>query len=298
MKKFPLFGFMVAGFVGVAVVTAILAILLNSRAQSAFSERSTGQGSTEVSHTLQMFYYNMLAPQLEDNPGLTIEQAINPQMMGMFAKRTTFGLNVVRISVFDPQGNLAYSSDPEFVVIAESERDPFEQAVQGIPSSTLASGTAVTDLAGERRELDAVQSYIAIRETAPDSGQEGRILGVLSISQDVTDAFAAARFDALRNAVIASATTGGVLFFLLFSIVFRADRTIAKAYKKLRAQQEKLKREIEERKRAEETIRHRAYHDGLTGLPNRVLLMDRLTQALAQAKRHKHTVAVMFSRPR
>ena len=96
------------------------------------------------------------------------------------------------------------------------------------------------------------------------------------------------------GAVIASATTGGVLFILLFSIVFRADRTIAKAYKQLRAQQENLEREIDERKRAEETIRHQAHHDALTGLPNRVLLMDRLTQALAQARRHEQIVALMF----
>lgn len=53
-------------------------------------------------------------------------------------------------------------------------------------------------------------------------------------------------------------------------------------------------REITQRKEAEETIRHLAYHDALTGLPNRALLGDRLTVALAKARRSNETLALIF----
>ena len=43
-----------------------------------------------------------------------------------------------------------------------------------------------------------------------------------------------------------------------------------------------------------EQIRHQAYHDALTGLPNRLLLHDRLSQAIEVAKREQAEVAVMF----
>ncbi|MDI6687886.1 MAG: diguanylate cyclase [Desulfobacterales bacterium] len=50
--------------------------------------------------------------------------------------------------------------------------------------------------------------------------------------------------------------------------------------------------ELAERKRAEEKIRQMAYHDSLTGLPNRKLFSDRLGIALAQAQRNQKGVAV------
>jgi len=49
-----------------------------------------------------------------------------------------------------------------------------------------------------------------------------------------------------------------------------------------------------ERKRSEETIKNMAYHDPLTGLPNRILLSDRLTVALANSKRNKKMLAVFY----
>ncbi len=55
-----------------------------------------------------------------------------------------------------------------------------------------------------------------------------------------------------------------------------------------------VSRDITERKRAEEQIEFQAYHDALTGLPNRRLFRDRLTVALAHARRMRSLVAVMF----
>jgi diguanylate cyclase (GGDEF)-like protein len=52
--------------------------------------------------------------------------------------------------------------------------------------------------------------------------------------------------------------------------------------------------DITERKASEEHVHHLAHHDALTNLPNRMLLMERLSHALAHAHRHGQMVAVMF----
>ena len=52
--------------------------------------------------------------------------------------------------------------------------------------------------------------------------------------------------------------------------------------------------DISQRKQAERQVRFMATHDNLTGLANRSLFMDRLSTALAVARRHKSGAAVMF----
>ncbi len=47
-------------------------------------------------------------------------------------------------------------------------------------------------------------------------------------------------------------------------------------------------------KDAEEQIRRLAYYDPLTGLPNRLLFVEQLGKAIAQAERHERRVAIMF----
>ncbi|TNF15331.1 MAG: EAL domain-containing protein, partial [Pseudomonadales bacterium] len=53
-------------------------------------------------------------------------------------------------------------------------------------------------------------------------------------------------------------------------------------------------RDISELKQAQAQVQHLAYHDALTNLPNRALLMDRLTQQISLLKRHDLRGALLF----
>ncbi len=52
-------------------------------------------------------------------------------------------------------------------------------------------------------------------------------------------------------------------------------------------------KDVTERKQAEETVHYQAYHDLLTGLPNRALFRDHLGLMLAQARRNQQPLAVL-----
>jgi len=53
-------------------------------------------------------------------------------------------------------------------------------------------------------------------------------------------------------------------------------------------------RDITEQHKSAEVIRQHAYYDTLTGLPNRFLALDRLSQMLNEAKRNKEKIAILF----
>jgi diguanylate cyclase (GGDEF)-like protein len=52
--------------------------------------------------------------------------------------------------------------------------------------------------------------------------------------------------------------------------------------------------DVTQRKEVEEALEHRALHDALTGLPNRLLLRDRIEQALRRTSRNTQQIAVAY----
>ncbi|AIF49989.1 diguanylate cyclase domain-containing protein [Pelosinus sp. UFO1] len=53
-------------------------------------------------------------------------------------------------------------------------------------------------------------------------------------------------------------------------------------------------RDLSERMKYEEKIKFHAYHDGLTGLPNRILFYEKMSQCFNAAKRYRHIMGVMY----
>ncbi|SET42113.1 EAL domain-containing protein [Thalassotalea agarivorans] len=73
------------------------------------------------------------------------------------------------------------------------------------------------------------------------------------------------------------------------------EKRVEQRTKALEATNVSLRKQIEERGKAEEQLYHDAHHDALTKLPNRALFSDRLDYALKHVKRHpQHNFAVLF----
>ncbi len=73
-----------------------------------------------------------------------------------------------------------------------------------------------------------------------------------------------------------------------------AEKEISLLNQELNTINEGLKREITLRESVEKQLRFKATHDHLTGLPNRVLLFDRLKQSFAFEARHNTLIALMI----
>ncbi|HEV2608404.1 MAG TPA: EAL domain-containing protein, partial [Xanthomonadaceae bacterium] len=73
------------------------------------------------------------------------------------------------------------------------------------------------------------------------------------------------------------------------------ERRVEERTRELANANRKLRGQIAERERAEESLTHQALHDALTGLPNRTRLLDRMQRAMAAYQRDpEHGFAVLF----
>ncbi|HEX8784624.1 MAG TPA: diguanylate cyclase, partial [Telluria sp.] len=96
------------------------------------------------------------------------------------------------------------------------------------------------------------------------------------------------------------AESGGRSVWLIDDVT--AQREAADALRRTRDELEvrvqertaELQAEIVERRQAEARVHHMAYHDALTGLPNRALLSERLDRAMLAAQRDGRKLALLF----
>ncbi len=136
--------------------------------------------------------------------------------------------------------------------------------------------------------------------TDPHGGsQEGRAREMVAVSDIASDPHCAViRDEALYHGLCASWSTPiisakGALLGAFAVYAHETSRPTA-ADRELLERARQLAGIAIEKYRDQESLATMAYYDALTGLPNRVLLQDRLHQAIIEANRHERLVALLF----
>ena len=148
--------------------------------------------------------------------------------------------------------------------------------------------------------ITGLEMVPGILDAAPDT-----VVIIMSGAQTMENAVAALRagaFDYLMKPfdlrLVEAAVRRGVEHYQLCvskrQYEMRLEEEVRERTAELLATTIKLETEIAERNRAEERLNYLAYHDLLTELPNRVLFQDRLSQALAVARRENQHIAVFL----
>jgi diguanylate cyclase (GGDEF)-like protein len=102
------------------------------------------------------------------------------------------------------------------------------------------------------------------------------------------------RFAMVRVSAVECLIEWGVVTGLALGLVFFSFRVVFRQQDLVERQARQLAAELAARKRSQETIRRLAYHDDLTGLPNRAFFNERLEVALARAWWNGDKLAVML----
>ncbi len=191
--------------------------------------------------------------------------------------------------VFDPRTGLVKQSVTTFVDITERKEAEDHLRLSNTVFETTLEAIVVTDASATIQKVNPAFSAMTGYEVSEVIGKTPRVLS----SQFQNHTFYEDMWESLLESghwrgEIWNRRKNGELFLELKTIVAvkdQQDNTV---------QYVAVSHDITDYKRKVEQINHLAYHDALTGLPNRHLFHDRLIQSLAHAHLHQESLAILF----
>jgi diguanylate cyclase (GGDEF)-like protein len=185
------------------------------------------------------------------------------------------GLNVVKVKIYNLDGLTVFSTDATQIGEDKSDNAGFRHAKAGETASDITFRHQFDAFEQVIVDRNLVFSYIPVR-----TGAGAPVEAVFEVYSDVTNLVD--KLEKTQWQIVASVLgVLALLYAFLFLIVRRADRII------------NAETEVE-RRANEERLRHQAYHDSLTGLPNRTSLIERVGEAIKRGRRNGETFAVLF----
>ncbi|MGH8670081.1 MAG: putative bifunctional diguanylate cyclase/phosphodiesterase [Burkholderiales bacterium] len=184
------------------------------------------------------------------------------------------GLNVVKVKIYDLRGLTVFSTDPRQIGEDKSANPGFRRARDGYPASEITYRDRFDSWEGQISERNIIGTYVPVHleEATP-------VEAVFEVYSDVTPLVD--RMQASQRKII-----GGVLGAM--ALVWLVIQLMLSHY------QRRLNEEERHRKAQEEWMRHQAFHDPVTDLPNRVSFTQHLAEAMRRAKRAEWPLALLF----
>jgi diguanylate cyclase (GGDEF)-like protein len=186
---------------------------------------------------------------------------------------------VARIKIWNKGVRVVYSDKRSLVGQKFHIFGPLRRALAGDVHSEV-SEERRADTASERHLGKLLEVYVPLLDN------KGRPVGAADIFLDYEPIAKEIRDETNTMYLLLLAGIGG-LYATLFRIVAGASR-------RLRRQAATLRRQAEELRHHAAAKEHQSLHDPLTGLPNRVLFADRISQAIRGAARSGDEVAVFL----
>ena len=184
------------------------------------------------------------------------------------------GLTVVKVKIYDANGLTVFSTDRRQIGEDKSGNPGYRRARGGAPASDITYRDRFDAWEGVISDRNIIATYVPVR------AQDGApVAAVAEVYSDVTDLVEKMEHSQWK-------ILGGVLGALL--AIYALILGILLRYRRLFNEQEVARLAQEER------IRHQAYHDALTGLPNRASFAEHLEEAVRRARRTGWTLGVMF----
>lgn len=268
--------FSIASLIGIVAVVALLATLYRSIAFDALLEHETRANvalTRAFANSIWPRYAGFIKNASDMPPGVLARSPVIAQLRAETLRQMK-GLSVAKIRIYTTDGITAFSTVPEEIGKRKTDNRGFRGAMGGRTRSEIVFRNEFYAMEQMTSDRNLVSSYIPIR-----SDENAPIEAIFELYSDVTDLVDQLE-NTVRDIVVATVLSLSALYLFLFVIVKRADTVI--------------QRQEQERQEQEARVRHQAYHDALTGLPNRTGFAQRIEETIKRARRVGGLIGLMF----
>jgi diguanylate cyclase (GGDEF)-like protein len=314
-RRFPLVRyFSVAALLALAGTSVLLAIVHERQEEESLTMMGEVHNVT-LTKTFRNFLWHRFEPVVSSSRGLDVEALrANPELPALreAVVQLMRDTQAVKVKVYNLDAMTVFSTDLAQVGESKAGNAGFVGAAEGRVMTTLVHKDTFDAFEGMIEDRDLISSYLPIQDF------NGKVVAVFELYRDVTPLVAHMR-DSERMVLASVVLTMSMLGALLFIIIWRAqkildrqraeldasfrqiqddnillDQRVRERTAELSTANQSLESEIQERLGAELKLAFLAHHDPLTGLPNRILLQERIALAIHRAKREQGGFAVLF----
>ena len=184
------------------------------------------------------------------------------------------GLDVVKVKIYNLDGLTVFSTDFRQIGEDKSGNPGFLGARVGATQSEITFRERFDAWEGVINDRNLIATYVPVHTDAA-----APVEAVMEVYSDVTGLVS--KMERTQSQIITGVVSAlSALYLLMLWMAGRADRI--------------LRKQEAQRVANEERIRYQAYHDLLTGLPNRTSFAEHLEEAMRRSKRFGWSVALMF----
>lgn len=216
--------FSVTSLIIILLFSLLISTAVSRRASELFLSKREQYALLLAENLNHQVMTRFVVPSITEHGGINVGQPEQFTLLDAVVKNTIHSLHVLKVNILDLEGNIIYSTQPDYIGRVSDESQAFQGAISGKPVSVIEPPPNFFQAGGERRVL---KTFIPLRDERRRTAELGPPRAVFEITLDLSQEFR----EVWINQLLILATMlvmMALLFVILRSIVIRGQRIMGR----------------------------------------------------------------------
>lgn len=214
--------FTYSGLIVIFLITILISFLNTHWAKTLHLKKSEEYAQLLIENLNHQVFIRFLIPAAMKFGKIQLRNKEQFQLMDQVVKSTLHGFLVDNVNIYDMKNTVSYSYDNNLIGKSGLGKEEYQKAITGtLTSRLIQNGSFIEIMIGNPEQVKLV-TFAPLRAERPLSGLSGPVLGVVEITQDITEDNKTI-FNFQIVIILTSTTLMGLLFLLLVFVVKRGE---------------------------------------------------------------------------